>query len=187
MKDMFFYPLASLVIGGMIYFALSFGGESGPENADIYSLDGDNLAALFPSPGTTLQLMGEVQNGGVYAVLAAHMTRAEAPPSAGVFGTLGPVYEKNFGEQTIRITVRARQGKANPALNFDIAYFTSGAGDSDWTTYTLTDQFKDYSFLFSPGKPQSKKGNDYIGIWPDPTGQQGTIEVMSVRVERVVP
>ncbi|MGB0907537.1 MAG: hypothetical protein ACPGVT_08590 [Maricaulaceae bacterium] len=187
MKDIFFYPLAALIIGGMVYFALSFGADDGPANADLYELSGDSLTALFPSPGTTMQLASDGQNGGSYAVASSHMTRAEAPPSAGVFGTLGPAYEKNFGGQEIRITVRARYGRSNPALKFETAYFSSGAGDSEWQNYALTEKFADYSFLFTPGKPQGKKGNDYIGIWPDPTGQQGSIDIMSVRVERVAP
>ncbi len=186
MKDWLFYPLAALIIGGMIYYALSFKVDNAPKNIDIYERSGSALAGLFPSPGTTLKAPSNAAAIDNFATLAAHMTREIAPPSAGVFATLGPAYETNFGGSTVRVSVRARSGRVNPSPVMELGYFTNGVGDSGWQKFTLTSKFSDYSFDFSPKIP-TDKGNDYIGIWPDPTGHGGTIEVQSMRIERVTP
>jgi len=181
-KDRYFYPLATLFVAAMIWFALSFQVDNAPANADVYLRSGTELEELFPSPGTTIIMENSGQ--GVVAILSAHMSREIAPPSAGVFGTLGPVYESNFGGAKIRISARARKAPQSASSQFELGYFTSGVGDSDWQRFDLTDEFADYSFEFSPNPPQDK-GNDYVGIWPDPSGKGGTIELMSLKVERV--
>lgn len=184
MKDRFFYPLAILIIGGMIAYALSFKADNTPSNVDIYERKGAELEALFPSPGTAAVISGGGEE--VFAVLSAHMKREIAPPSAGVFGTLGPAYEQNFGEANIRITVRARSGENAPSAAMELGYFTTGVGDSGWKRFDLTESFADYSFDFTPNAP-SGKGNDYVGIWPDPSGEGGEIYVTSIKVERITP
>lgn len=184
MKDRFFYPLAMLIIGGMIAYAMSFSVDNTPINVDIYERQGIELEELFPSPGTTVY-MGSFGEDS-YAVLSAHMNRDIAVSSAGVFGTLGPAYESNFGGATIRIAVRAKQGEISPSPAMELGYFTSGVGDSEWQKFELLDEYADYSFDFTPNPP-TEKGNDYIGIWPDPSGKGGTIDVQSVRVERLRP
>lgn len=184
MKDRYFYPLAILIIGGMIAYSMSFQVDNTPANVDLYERQGIDLEELFPSPGTTVY-MGSFGEDS-YAVLSAHMNRDTAVSSAGVFGTLGPAYESNFGGATIRITVRAKQGEISPSSAMELGYFTSGVGDSEWQIFELLDDYVDYSFDFTPNPP-TEKGNDYIGIWPDPSGKGGTIDVQSVRVERLRP
>ncbi len=184
MKDRFFYPLAALVIFGMIAFALSLKTVTTPSNVDIYERQGVDLADLFPSPGTTVRL--SESGDDIYAVLSAHMTREIAPPSSGVFGTLGPAYEANFGGADIVITVRARQSKTTPSTKMELGYFTTGVGDSGWKPFVLSNEFVDYSFEFSPNPPLDE-GIDYVGIWPDPEGKGGMIDVQSVKVERLRP
>ena len=182
MKDRFFYPLAILVVAAIIFYALSFKVDNAPSNADLYERAGADLEELFPSPGTTVVMVGPEDNRR--AVLSAHMSRDVAPQSAGVFGTLGHVYEDNFGGAEIRITVRARRAQQSPSDVMELGYFTSGTGDSGWQEFILTDAYADYSFEFKPNAP-TEKGNDYIGIWPDLEGKGGTVDVQSVRVERL--
>jgi len=67
MKDRFFYPLAILIIGGMIAYALSFKADNTPSNVDIYERKGAELEALFPSPGTAAVISGGGEE--VFAVL----------------------------------------------------------------------------------------------------------------------
>jgi len=184
MKDRFFYPLAAIVIAAMIAFALSLKTDTTPSNVDLYERQGVDLSELFPSPGTTVRL--SESGDDVFAVMSAHMTRDVAPPSSGVFGTLGPAYEANFGGATIRVTVRARQSKTTPSSSMELGYFTTGVGDSGWKPFSLSGEFVDYSFEFSPNPP-IEKGIDYVGIWPDPAGKGGIIDVQSVRVERLRP
>lgn len=185
MKDRFFYPLAALMIGGIIYYALSFSVAERPVDPNIYELSGADLSALFPSPGTTMQLANDSSGAVAYAVLGAHLARVDAPPSAGVFGTLGAVHERNFAGHPIRITLRARQGQFSKSTRFEMGYFTAGAGDSEWATFYVGTEFSDFSFVFTPAEAPLG-GTDFIGIWPDESGAKGTIDVLSVRVEKIV-
>lgn len=185
MKDMFFYPLAALLIGGMIYFALSLQVDNTPDNADIFVLEGEGLSQLFPSPGTTIKLSDTLVQSEKFVLLSAHMDRDLAPPSAGVFATLGSAYEASFGGSNIKITVRARQAAASPAAAMELGYFTDGSGDSEWQKMPLTAEYENYSFNFSPLPPKGD-GNDYVGIWPDAKGEGGAIEVKRVSVEKIL-
>ncbi|WP_017932383.1 hypothetical protein [Robiginitomaculum antarcticum] len=184
MPDKLFYPFAVVLIAAMVVGALFAGGQAQLRKqpdidpvADGYTVDGEGLRALIASPGTTVRYAGELDLAGEYAIAVAHMTRAAAPPSAGVFAELRPVYEAAFAEKPIIVTVRARAGRDNPAEQFAAAYYTAGVGDSGLKTFTLTDTFEDYSFTFTPNKPKGDPGTDFVGIWPDMSGQSKTIEI----------
>jgi len=189
MKDVVFYPVVIALIGGSIAFALSFGGKYATvDERDIiqtgYVVEGVDLSRLMSAQGTSYDIAGDASNPAAYAVMAAHMTGEKAGASAGVFATLGPAYEKAMAGQTLRITVRARKGRSNPSDRFQVGYFTVGAGDSQWQSFNPGQDFADYSFTFKPGLPEGEPGNDYLGIWPDPSGDSGTIDVerMSVTI-----
>ena len=184
MKDRYFYPLAAIIIGAMIAYALSFKVDNRPSNVDLYERQGVELEEFFPSPGTTVLINGPTEDG--FAVMSAHMSRDLAPPSAGVFVTLGPDYEGNFGGAKIRITVKAKMDPGVASRVMELGYFTAGAGDSEWQRFELTDEYADYSFDYTPNRP-SGKGSDYVGIWPDPSGKGGQINVKAIKVERLRP
>ena len=186
MKDRFFYPIAAAVIGATIYYALSFSAPTEPVDENIYELTGIGLEQLFPSPGTTVQLANDPSGAVAYAVMGAHLNRANAEASAGVFGTLGSVHEASFAGNPIRITIRARKGRFEAASVMEAAYFSAGKGDSPWQAFILSDDFSDYSFIFTPGAITQKGGTDFVGVWPDASGKNGTIDVMSIRVEKIV-
>lgn len=188
LKDWQFYPIVILLIAGMVTLALSFADTPDPDEVLAgFVVEGEQLTQLFPASGTTISIAGDAENPSAYAVLSAHIAREQAPPSAGVFATLGPVYEKAFAGQNIRISITARKGQATPVKSFDAGYFTAGAGDSGWKTFTLSNIFETYSFDFTPGLPQSDPGTDFVGIWPDVPGEQKTVDVKSIRVEIIQP
>lgn len=185
MKDWLFYPFAMLIIGGMIAYALSFATPTGADTATEFKLEGETLSTLFPAEGTSFSIAGDANNPNAYAVLSAHIAKELAPPSAGVFATLGPSWEKKFAGQNIRVTIHARKGRANPVDRFQFAYFTDGAGSSGWQTFDLSSEFQDISFEFTPGLPNGDPSSDYVGIWPDPNGRQRTMDVKWLKVETV--
>ena len=172
MKDWIFYPIAVAFIAGMIAFAMSFGGpgEPGGPLSDTVLIEGRDLQTLFAAEGTAFSVAGDVNNPSAYAVLSAHVSRANAPQSAGVFMTLGPDYEKKFAGQNLRITAHARKGRSNPLDEFELAYFTAGAGDSGWKEFELENEFRDISFDFKPNLPVGDPSSDFVGIWPDKEG-----------------
>lgn len=185
MKDWFFYPLVTLIVAGMITYALSFGGPVSIDADDGFVIEKDGLTTLTNSPGTNLSIASEADNPNAYAVFAAQTARDLAPPSAGIFATLSPQYEKAFAGQNIRISISARKGRSDPLDEFDIGYFTFGAGDSGWKTFPLEQDFKTYSFTFKPNLPQGDPASDFVGVWPDVQGRNRTMDVEWIKVEIV--
>jgi len=185
MKDRFFYPLACLIIAGIIAFALSFK-DAVPEltRADIlkngFVVEGQALGFLTASEGTMTELRSD--EGGM-AVLKSQIVKDIAPPSAGVFATLGPEYESAFANTLLEIKVTARRGDADRKTRLEIGYFTAGSGDSGWKAFELTDKFEIYSLYFRPGAKPEIPSQDYVGLWPDPTGQDKSVEITSISVK----
>ena len=53
--------------------------------------------------------------------------------------------------------------------------------------YTLTPQFKEYSFTFTVKEQAAAGGNDYFGIWPGVDGESLAMDVKSLRIEVITP
>ena len=187
LKDRFFYPLAFSLIAAMIWFALSLADNVKLSDACIwengFEARGDTLVTLTASPGTSYEFSGQTVNNPAHIVMLTHIARIDAPASAGIFAALGPDYERAFAGQDLRITVRARQGRKNPLDEFDMGYFTAGAGDSRWRRQVLTDQFENYMFEFSPKPPTGDPDLDYLGVWPGDQGEQKTMDVEFMKID----
>ncbi len=190
MSDRFFYPFIVLLIGAIIAAALYAGGplktpELTPEEiiAQGYIAQGDDLRRLVNAPGTMVRYA--VNSDGVvsHAVLSAHQSKENAPPSAGVFVTLGPNYEAAFGGKTLEVTVRAKAGAENPSDEFAMQYFTAGRGDSEEEFFGLTGQYQDYVVIFKTNPPRGEPASDYVGMWPDWDGKKRTMDLQSIRVK----
>jgi len=188
MKDRFFYPLAILVIAGIIAFAMLPGrGNSGPDKGRIltdgYLLSGEDLKKLTAAPGTIINFVEGETADPLIVILSTNIPRDMIPPSAGVFGVLASDYELAFAGKALEITVNARAGTQNPLEQFDAAYFTSGAGDSGWRNFTLSSEYQDYSFTFSPKHQNGAPGRDYVGVWPGAEGKNLTMEIKSITIK----
>lgn len=189
MRDRFFYPLFVLVIVGILALALSPGQENKRTQVDPaqgYELTGSDLETLTAAPGTLLSFETGQDGTLSYAILAANLPRKMAVLSAGVFGTLGTEYEAYFVGKTLEITVVARQDEAHPLAQFDVGYFTTGAGDSGWKPFVLTPEFQAYTFSFTP-KKSAVAGNDYFGIWPGRDGDSQVMHVQRMTIKIIQP
>ena len=188
MKDRFFYPIASVVIAAIIGLALLPGrGNRGLSGAEIlaqgYVLSGNNLQHLTSGPGTLVGFANDEAGMVTHVIASTNLPKNMVAASAGLFGTLGPNYERAFGGKELKITVRARASGDNPLEQFQAAYFTGGAGSSGWKNFALTPEYSDYSFTFTPRKSEGKAGVDYIGIWPGIEGKGQTMDVKFFKVE----
>lgn len=181
MKDWLFYPLALCVFAGIVVFALSFG-EDVPNltEAEIlaqgYSVQGERLYTLTASPGTTLEMRPTT------IVIKSHLTRESAPPSAGVFATLGSNFESAFAGKDLDISVRGRVIGSADRATLEIGYFTVGEGDSGWKAFEITPDYAEYGFSFSPQPKSGPAAQDYVGIWPDPLGENTAIEIEAIKI-----
>jgi len=190
MSDRFFYPFIVLLIGAIVSGALFAGGplkSPGKTPEQILSaglmVEGDDLRRFVNAPGTSVNFALDSAGKAAHAVLSAHLSKAAAPPSAGVFVTLGPDYEAAFGGKTLEVTVRAKAGGDNPSDRFLMQYFTASVGDSDEKVFPLTGQYQDYTVIFKTNPPRGEPGSDYVGIWPDMDGQKRTMDVQSISVK----
>ncbi|MEE9348078.1 MAG: hypothetical protein V3U82_07780 [Robiginitomaculum sp.] len=193
MPDRIFYPVIIAIIAAIIAGALFAGGPLKTEaisaddiRRDGFSLSGEQLRRLVIPAGTAIDFAGDSEAATRYAVLSAFMTRADAPSSAGIFAELNSDYETVFSGQKLRITLRARAGRERPSERFTVNYYTVGHGDSGAQGFTLGPEFTDYSFEFTP-RESNAPGVDYIGIWPDVSGQNLTMDVESISVIIISP
>ena len=189
MKDRFFYPLALAFIAGIIWFALSLSTQTKLTDACIWHngfiAQGEDLITITASPGTAYEYVGATPSNPAHIVAMTQIPRRDAPASAGIFAALGPDYERAFAGQKIRLTIRARQGRKDPLTQFDMGYFTAGAGDSGWRRRTLTPEWKNYVLDFSPKPPTSDPDLDYMGIWPGEAGEQETMDIEFMKIDVV--
>ncbi|CAM3716082.1 hypothetical protein [Litorimonas haliclonae] len=186
-QDRFFYPLLILVIAVIVTVAMLPSCRDNLSEAEIisegYLMEGDDLALIQASPGTTVDFVGETSAEPAYITAAAHLSRNSAPASAGVFAPLGSDYEQALAGRDLRMTLTARQGGTNPTSSFRMGYFTAGAGDSGWKAFDLTPEFQDYSFTFTPPVPTEAPDLDYFGVWPDEEGEQREMDISRFKIE----
>ena len=187
LKDRFFYPIALALIAGMIWFALSRSQVTTLSDACIWQngfiSQGEDLVTLTASPGTSYEYIGATPSNPAHIVAMTQIPRRDAPASAGIFAALSSDYERALAGQDIRVTVRARKGRKAPLEEFDMGYFTAGAGDSGWRRRSLTDEWQDYVLDFSPKPPNGDPDLDYLGVWPGEDGEQKTMDIAFMKID----
>lgn len=187
LKDRYFYPLAIAFIAAIIWYALSKADHDVLTTAGIleygFIVEDEDLITLTASPGTSYKYTGAIASQASYVTVLANIARKDAPASAGVFASLGPEYETAFANQRLIITIRARQGRKKPLTQFDMGYFTADVGDSGWIRKSLTPDWKNYSFEFSPKTPVNNLDVDYLGIWPGEKGDQETMDIEFMKID----
>ena len=190
MSDRFFYPFIVLLVSAIIAAALFAGGPlkspgKTPEqiSAEGFTAAGEDLRRFVNAPGTSVNYAMDSAGKTGHAILSAHLSKAAAPPSAGVFVTLGPDYEAAFGGKTLEVTVRAKAGGDNPSDRFLLQYFTASVGDSEEQIFALTGQYQDYTITYKTNPPAGEPGSDYVGMWPDIDGQNRTMDVERISVK----
>ena len=187
LKDRFFYPLAALIAFAMIGVALSFAAKVDLSDERIwregYVMEGEDLARLTAQPGTQAVFNAQMAGDPAFARLSSTTARENLPPGPGVFAPLGPDYERAFSGRQLRLTVTARPSRINALSEFDMAYFSAGAGDSGWQRRTLEPGWSDYVMVFRPGLRTADPDLDYFSIWPGETAEALSMDVMRMRVE----
>ena len=197
MRDLFFFPVAALVIAVIVGIAINFG-EPEPQRSstdilrDGFELSGANMRGLIASPGTGVKFTDDGFGGIEYATLTAQISLENSPPSIGVMTTIGEDVQNAFAEKDINVTVRARQNAARASKTFKIGYYALDGGASGWRDFTVTPEFQNYTFEWRPGSTEAKGAVDhpevdYIGIWPAPGGDNEAIDIEWIRVKVNTP
>ena len=184
LRDLYFYPLAVIIIGGMIAFALSFGGGEALSDNEIiemgWSLDGPSLRNLNVSPGTELSYLEE--EGG-FVRLSAFTPFNVGPASIGVFASLSPDFERAFAGRDLRISLRVRTAPGNGLDGFDTAYFPIESAPSAWQVFDLTPNWQDVSYTFRPPIVAAPPNTDLIALFPGKEGESREMDLARIRIQ----
>lgn len=187
MKDFYFYTLSATFIATSILIAMMHSTEIKVSDECIvengFIAQGKELKNLTSSPGTSFTFVAASQSSPAYITASSHVPRVNAQASAGIFAVLGPDYERVLGGRALSMTVSARKNRAYALDEFDMGYFTAGAGDSGWKTRKLTNVWRDYVLYFTPTSSQSEPDIDYLGIWPGVHGEKKLMDLRYIKVK----
>lgn len=187
MKDFYFYTLSATFVATSILIAMMHSTEIKVSDECIvengFIAQGKELKNLTSSPGTSFTFVAASQSSPAYITASSHVPRVNAQASAGIFAVLGPDYERVLGGRALSMTVSARKSRAYALDEFDMGYFTAGAGDSGWKTRKLTNVWRDYVLYFTPTSSQSEPDIDYLGIWPGVRGEKKLMDLRYIKVK----
>ena len=187
MKDFYFYTLSATFVATSILIAMMHSTEIKVSDECIvengFIAQGKELKNLTSSPGTSFTFVAASQSSPAYITASSHVPRVNAQASAGIFAVLGPDYERVLGGRALSMTVSARKNRAYALDEFDMGYFTAGAGDSGWKTRKLTNFWRDYVLYFTPTSSQSEPDIDYLGIWPGVRGEKKLMDLRYIKVK----
>ena len=192
MRDLYFYPIAAILVAIIVAIAVVPGFNRAAQNQENilvngFELTGSDLGKLTAAPTTFAEFDtggdGNIANARIYG----NMPRDMAPASAGVFGTLSAGYLRVFAGKTLEVRVRARKNASSTLEQFDLGFFTPGAGSSGWKKYTLTPTYQDFSFTYEAPAQLSESQVSYVGIWPGDKGDSQPMDVERLSVKIVKP
>lgn len=187
MKDFYFYTLSATFVATSILIAMMHSTEIKVSDECIvengFIAQGKELKNLTSSPGTSFTFVAASQSSPAYITASSHVPRVYAQASAGIFAVLGPDYERVLGGRALSMTVSARKNRVYALDEFDMGYFTAGAGDSGWKTRKLTNVWRDYVLYFTPTSSQSEPDIDYLGIWPGVRGEKKLMDLRYIKVK----
>ena len=86
-----------------------------------------------------------------------------------------------LSEQTVRLSVSAKQPIQNPARSFGIAYL-SDSGNSGWRNFRPTQDWQSYDFTFRVPKAQDNS-ESYIAISGDFYGENKSTLIRTLKLE----
>ena len=191
LKDRFFYPLAAVIIFGMIFYAMSFADDLDLTDQEIwcngYVMAGEDLVRLTSQPGTQSVFVAASGTAPAFARLTSTVARATIDPKPGTFAPIGADHEQAFATRRLRLTITARSSAIQGLEHFDMGYFSAGSGDSPWTRKPLTPDWADYVMEYTPGALTAQAGLDHFSIWPGETAELLNMDVREMRVEVLDP
>lgn len=177
LPDWAFYPLAAAVTAGMVAGAMSFGESQHRTPEEILSeglvFGGSGLATLQTGNGLTAEFLSEGDQAFV------RLTAARGPfdgiQSAGAFFTLTPEERTALQGHRVRIHFTVRRSPENGAMGLRTNFFVPGVGQNGWARSELAEDFEVLTLDLSP--PGCSWTYGYIGLWPDWTHEQNTIDL----------
>lgn len=175
-----------LIIIGMVWAAAWRDEDACPTgsisgaNTDYRTIkvNGSQLNRLIP--GDTIEV-GPCQANVPYILsLKALTDQFPSSPQAGPHFRIAPDLDITFAKKRIQVIVRARASANEGAKAFEVNYATGPEGESGWKTFTLSDQFSDYTLDYNVPASRQAQGVDFLGLRPVIEAGQTSFEVESL-------
>jgi len=187
LPDWAFYPLAAMIIGGMVVTAVSFGEnhQRSPEEirAEGIVYEGEALAALIVGNGLTVEFLQE--NGTRFARIMAARGPLDGIQSAGAFFTLSPDERSAIDGHRVRVQFVAKAAPEAAAAEVRANLFIPGRTQSHWETFSLTDDHQVFTLDITPRDCTNSYA--YAGLWPDWTNGANTVDLQLVEITILEP
>jgi hypothetical protein len=187
LPDWAFYPIAALLMGGMIALALSFGENEVRTDETIRAegvvFEGGDLQGLVVGSGLEVAFLNDTNDA--FARIQAVRGPFDGIHSAGAFFALPPGELAALEGHSVRLRYTLRSADENGAAQSRITFFSAGIGQESWQVQTLTGDFAEYEIEVSP--PNCAWGNAYLGLWPDWEAEANTVDLLRVELQIIEP
>jgi len=188
LSDRYFYPLALLAAGGIIWLGMQIrpAGEAPVITEDRYVMEGPALAQLIPGPGTASVFDPTAPGGPAARVTANASLEAAGRLSAGVGALVPEAFEAAVLGREIEVRIDLQP--VDPEHDHvHIGYFVVGRGDSGWRQQPLSGtQLQTVTMRHRIPLEAPVGNNDWVGLWPDSAGTGRTVIVRRIEV-RILP
>lgn len=191
MRDHFFFPLATLLIGLLVLLAvlpgfgrLPTGAVAGDGvNYDRIEIEGRYLNRIVAGGEAVTRLL---RDGDTYlAFIEVEDGALSDAPELGPHFRLAPDIELQFAGRRIRVTVTARPADMRGAEAMQVNYSAGRVGESGWQVLPLQPGFADFSFDYDVPAHQGEQGVDYLAIRPVVPDKSRALVIKRIVMERL--
>lgn len=172
MRDRIFFPLALLLVLGMVGLAiwpgltrLPVGPVAGDGvNYDRIVIEDEYLNKVVAGGEAVTKLVRE--DGRFLLLIEADAGALPDDPESGPHFQLASDLELQFSGMRIRCTVRMRPTETRGAMQARVNYLAGRVGESGWQTFDLKPEFEDFTFVYDVPQHVGDQGLDYFAIRP---------------------
>ncbi|MEM0984994.1 MAG: hypothetical protein AAGJ32_01995 [Pseudomonadota bacterium] len=190
MRDLYFYPIAAMLAGALVFVAMSpaFGAlPSGPVSVgngeySTVTVSGLQINRMQPGGDASLAL---IDTGATSAIeIGVDVDTLSEDPVFGPHFPLAADLEVQFSGYELDITVRAKPGPTRGATQFRVNYSTGRGEESGWQVFDLKPDYDDYTFTYNVPVRTGEQGLDYLAIRPIVPDKSRTLLVEKVTFTR---
>lgn len=191
MKDRIFFPLAVLLVAGLVALAILPGRNRLPTGAvagdggnyERIEVSGKYLNKLVPTETASYRILRPNESDYALEITADSSTIPENAEFGPHFRIDADI-EMRFAKHPIRITLTVRRGDNN-TQQVAINYSAGKTQESGWRIFDIGPQASEVTFVYNV--PESSGGNsvDYLGIRPVSESGTGRVIVEKIVMEQV--
>jgi hypothetical protein len=194
MSDKLFFPVAFLLAGLLVFFAIDPLADRPPRGpvsgggrvATDITIAGDELQRFVPGKIGGIEILPAVEATPITLRLQRMANQLYEDPRDGPHLVIAEDVEVALAGKPVEVTFEARAFGGVAAEQFEVNYFAAVGSESGWRSFPLTSQFAPYSFVWTPPEQAGVLGYDYLGVRPVTPEKRRSLEIRSIRI-RLAP